>query len=415
MNRRQFATMMAMTPMLGFANWQGTSPTPTPSPLVGFARTNWSQDPFSYGAYSYFAKGSGDSDRQILAKPINNRVFFAGEALNPNYQSSVHAAFESGLSVADSLINTSHKKIAIIGAGISGLGAAQKLAKVGKKVTVFEGRDRIGGRILTDRSLGVAVDLGATWIQSPDGNPITKLADQLKLPRIPTDDDSVIRGKNGRKIWSIFAPNWLLELSSSTPTGTELDKLNLDETGKQFNKYGYGYKGRDVKFPNGYDQILPTLKGDYQLELNRTIKHIEYHNEGVAIHTGEQTLGQFDAVIVTVPLGVLKKQVIEFRPALPEGKQQAIARMGMGTLDKLYLKFEEVFWDKDATVILTPDTGLPQGQFNYSVNFAKYLGEPIIMGFNAGESAHALSQLSNQDMVAKALTALTAAYPTSLN
>lgn len=274
MNRRQFSLMIGSLPLLGSANWN--VPSNTPSPLIKYVRTNWSQDPFSYGAYSYFAKGSGNKDRETLLKPINGRLFFAGEALNPNYQSSTHAAFESGLATSQKVLNTGHNRIAIIGAGISGLAAAQKLAEKGKEVSVIEARDRIGGRIITDRSLGASVDLGATWIHSPDGYPISGLADKANMARVETDDEYVIRGKGGKKLWTLFAPNWLLEVQAQTPTGTELDKLNMPETEKQFKEFGYGYKGRDVKFPNGYDQILPTLAGDYDTLLSKKVTKIKH-------------------------------------------------------------------------------------------------------------------------------------------
>lgn len=81
-------------------------------------------------------------------------------------------------------------------------------------MTIFEGRDRLGGRILSDRSLGATVDLGATWIHSPDGNPISALADKADMQRIETDDEYVIRGKGGKKIWMLFAPNWLLNVQA---------------------------------------------------------------------------------------------------------------------------------------------------------------------------------------------------------
>ena len=42
-----------------------------------------------------------------------------------------------------------------------------------------------------------------------------------------------------------------------------------------------------------------------------------------------------DAVLVTVPLGVLKKGSIQFQPALPEAKQAAIKRLGMGVMNKV--------------------------------------------------------------------------------
>lgn len=42
-----------------------------------------------------------------------------------------------------------------------------------------------------------------------------------------------------------------------------------------------------------------------------------------------------EAVLVTVPLGVLKENVITFDPPLPEEKQSAIDRLGFGNLNKV--------------------------------------------------------------------------------
>lgn len=57
-------------------------------------------------------------------------------------------------------------------------------------------------------------------------------------------------------------------------------------------------------------------------------------------------------MIVTVPLGVLKRGSISFSPPLPAAKQAAIAALGMGLLDKVALVFdgEEVFWDTSVEV-----------------------------------------------------------------
>lgn len=52
-----------------------------------------------------------------------------------------------------------------------------------------------------------------------------------------------------------------------------------------------------------------------------------------------------DHVIVTVSLGVLKRQHASFfRPGLPAEKVAAIHRLGIGTTDKIFLEFEEPFW-----------------------------------------------------------------------
>ena len=81
----------------------------------------------------------------------------------------------------------------------------------------------------------------------------------------------------------------------------------------------------------------------------------------------------------------------------------------MGTLDKLYLRFEEPFWDDQSTII-TPENGLPQGQFNFWFNISKYMKQPIIMALNAGTAAHRLSGESDNDVVDKALQTLAGVY-----
>ncbi|MBI1877642.1 MAG: FAD-dependent oxidoreductase [Chloroflexi bacterium] len=60
------------------------------------------------------------------------------------------------------MANTAHE-IIIIGAGMAGLAAAQRLRQAGMPALVLEARDRVGGRVWTDRSRG-AVELGAEFI-----------------------------------------------------------------------------------------------------------------------------------------------------------------------------------------------------------------------------------------------------------
>ncbi len=53
----------------------------------------------------------------------------------------------------------------IIGAGAAGIAAARTLADAGETVVVLEARDRIGGRVFTDRTLSdIPVELGAEFI-----------------------------------------------------------------------------------------------------------------------------------------------------------------------------------------------------------------------------------------------------------
>lgn len=373
--------------------------------LTGFLRTNWSRDPLSFGSYSYAAKTARVNDRKALSAPVDDKLYFAGEACHPEYNSTVHAAYESGRMTADMVARTGKENIAVIGAGVSGLAAAQFLASRGKKVTVIEARDRIGGRVWTSDKLDAPLDLGASWIHGPNGNPLTALADTLDLKRLPTSDSYAVRGAEGKKLGFFSTPSWLFEeAEAQTALGADLSLVEEDALEK-----GDGYSGTDVIFAGGYSAILDALKGDYALELSKTVKRIALSDGQVSLGFDNKEITAFDAVIITVPLGVLKAETIAFDPPLPEAKRGAIERMGMGLLDKLYLRFEEVFWD-DKSWIFTPENELPRGQFSQWLNLHPYLGEPILIAFNGGSAAYSLAENSDEELLEKALGTLESAY-----
>lgn len=75
--------------------------------------------------------------------------------------------------------------VVIVGAGLSGLIAAQRLVDAGLSVVVLEARDRVGGRTLSHTtSLGERVDLGAQWI-GPTQDRMAKLVKDLGLSPFP--------------------------------------------------------------------------------------------------------------------------------------------------------------------------------------------------------------------------------------
>jgi monoamine oxidase len=69
--------------------------------------------------------------------------------------------------------------VAVVGAGLSGLGAARALADAGREVVVLEARDRVGGRLLNATvGDGVTVDVGGQWVGS-DHTRVQRLAGEL--------------------------------------------------------------------------------------------------------------------------------------------------------------------------------------------------------------------------------------------
>ncbi|MEM6610938.1 MAG: NAD(P)/FAD-dependent oxidoreductase, partial [Cyanobacteria bacterium P01_C01_bin.72] len=301
---------------------------------------------------------------------------------------------------------TGIKKVAVVGAGMSGLTAAHRLTQNNLDVTLFEARDRIGGRIWTDKRLGFPLDLGASWIHGTNGNPIFKMGKELEQRLIPTGDDYIIRGRGGRKIAQKDAPDWLEEvISIQHSAGANLDQIN--QWGYLFVKE---FGGADVIFQDGFADIFEALEGNYKTHVNTVVNEIRNTVDGVILGLDGKVNQLFDSVLVTVPLGVLKQGKINFYPELPARKRKAINRLGMGTLDKVYLLFDEPFWDLSNTWIVTPENDLPPGQFNQWLNLHRYIGKPVIMAFNGGPPALTLAALSDEEVVERALKTIYSAY-----
>ncbi|XP_063622056.1 lysine-specific histone demethylase 1A [Cydia splendana] len=72
-------------------------------------------------------------------------------------------------------------KVIIIGAGVSGLAAARQLQSFGCEVVILEGRDRVGGRVVTYRKGPYVADLGAMVVTGLGGNPVTTLSVQMNM------------------------------------------------------------------------------------------------------------------------------------------------------------------------------------------------------------------------------------------
>lgn len=342
-----------------------------------------------------------------------------------------------------------NETVLIVGAGMAGLAAARTLHDRGVAVTLLEARDRIGGRVWTSRDWpDVPVDLGASWIHGVRGNPLTALADASGASRVETDydngilfdtdgatisdvnaealetlfqdvlsdalnlaesGDSVFKALQRRALWInlsdqerkavVHAINTTVEheLSGSF---TEIDANNVDDAEG-------GFSGSDVIFPNGYSALTNHLALGLDVRLGHIVERIEYRDEGISVQTNRDTF-KADRVIVTLPIGVLKSDAVEFSPALPDEKNAAIAATGAGLLDKLFLRFPSVFWDQDKELL--DWISVEHGRWNEWLNIASYTGQPVLLGFNAADYARKVESWSDEAIVADAMSVLRILY-----
>lgn len=68
--------------------------------VVGAVSTSWCRDPHFFGAYSSARPGAGEV-RVALARPLDGRVFFAGEAASLDEFSTAHGAFKTGVAAVE--------------------------------------------------------------------------------------------------------------------------------------------------------------------------------------------------------------------------------------------------------------------------------------------------------------------------
>lgn len=343
--------------------------------------------------------------------------------------------------------NNPKKNVVIVGAGISGLAAAVHLSKKGMNVTVLEGRNRIGGRIWTDRSIdNIPLDMGASWVHGINGNPIYDLAKKNKIDTAITNYDSHwIFNFNGDELseseeirlekqsekfvkfikeqrsnlhqdrsLTRFINHFIKEEDLSKKEQMLLNyfvntKIELEYSGSSNNLSALNFdsgeelSGEDVIFPNGYDQIIQLLIKNINIILNERIYKINYEKDFVKVYS-DKNLFSADYVIVTVPLGVLQKNDILFIPELPERKRKAINKLGMGILNKIYVKFPNAFWSKKPQLLgyVSED----KGQWGEFLNIYHYLNEPILLALNAGEFGNAVENRHDKEIISELMIIL---------
>jgi len=121
-----------------------------------------------------------------------------------------------------------------------------------------------------------------------------------------------------------------------------------------------------------------------------------------------------DAVICTVPVGVLKANSIQFQPALSDRKLDAIRRIGAGNAVKVVMEFETVFWHEESELMHIADKEFcvdfdtdstdmqPRGILTHFWNFYNVCGKKknILVGYALGDGANFVDKMADEELEA---------------
>ena len=337
--------------------------------------------------------------------------------------------------------------VVVVGSGLAGLAAASKLADAGRTVIVLEAKGSIGGRTRTDRSLGIAFDLGASWIHGTTNNPITELAAKAGATFVELDFGDVTvfdeggaeisveqfeeteaayeamleavteAGSDGDSFADVLAsvePDWFSDRLQAffTSAYVAFDTGALDELSSTLLDEGEEFGGPEVVMSNGYDLIAQYLADGLDIRLDHPVTSIAASGSGVTVVSTQGTF-EADAVVVAVPLGVMKAGGIEFQPALGDDYIDAIESVGFNAVNKFLFVFDETFWDDTDYLVYTPTR---RDVFNWFANVnALQPGANALMTFAYADEARASESRSDDEIIGLAMQHLRDMYGAAIS
>jgi monoamine oxidase len=342
--------------------------------------------------------------------------------------------------------------VIIIGAGVAGLAAADRLYRAGRDILLLEARDRLGGRILTvqDDPTNPPLDLGAEFIHGhvpsifeivkAAGLQVVPCAEQRYLretaglrpldefweivervdrqidPRAPITYERFLAGARASSFDRQIARSYVEGFNAAHSEVISAPAIAVaDESAKKIQG------DRAFRLVGGYHSLVHAFSQNLPrdcLHTSTIVRAVRWRAGQVEVlaesRNGEDT-HIAPRLIVTVPIGVLRanandKATITFDPPLPE-KVEVCRHLESGHVVKVHLQFCEPFWLKH----------LPGNnhQFGFSISFGspfptfwdqRPLHPSTLTGWAGGPLAEALMKLTHDNLRAAAIASIAQAF-----
>ncbi|HEV8047919.1 MAG TPA: NAD(P)/FAD-dependent oxidoreductase [Terriglobales bacterium] len=285
--------------------------------------------------------------------------------------------------------------VIVVGAGAAGLAAAVELGRAGLSVTILEARNRIGGRMFTQRDpvCQAPIEFGAEFIHGlPPEIWEPMQARKLKIEEVSGEPWCFRKGRLSTCDFFDEVDDILKKMDDHAPDESFLSFLKRccdprDDPKKQESyeralAYVVGFNAADpdrvgvhwlvqgmraeeqiegdraFRAANGYQDLLDVFCAELagagvEIQTEVVVSSIRWSRSGaevVAIRASEAQMFSAERVLVTIPLGVMKASAddegaVRFDPALPRTKLDALKKLEMGKVIRVTLRFKSRFWD----------------------------------------------------------------------
>ncbi len=433
---------------------RSTSPIAARRALV----TSWIGNPNFGGSYSHLRPHATPQDRAVLGQRQPGNLWFAGEATSVDHPGTLHGAWFSGLRVARELHESAPTAtVAIVGAGMAGLAAATELRAKGHAVNVFEAEPRLGGRALTDRSLGGPIHVGGAWMHGTEGHPLeefglhgspgtfdatrvvvsgsdlaesdfaalldrieTQLDAQLTTEQSDSFSDSLaaIDHELAAPLAEFAGANDLPRVEAHAALACLLrgsyENLYAAPPGELSLRYRsepYGLPGEDQLITDPIDTFVAAQASDLAIHTSTRVSKIARQSPSSGSTTSNWQIATIgganaddaathlaDAVIVTVGIGVLQSDRIEFLPPLPERFTTSLHRLGPGSVAKAFFTFDTKFWTQRSWYVAAD----PPVVFELWVDVSELAGRPMLCAFACASVAKLAEAMTEPELCAEA-------------